>query len=134
MSEHELTTLVYELFGEMDGQIEFWMQATFAVVVAVFFAGDRLSRGIRRVVAFLYLVASLLAALRWTLFLRRSLAYREEMIASGFSDIPTDTWLVAPVTVLIQVMFLGGVIGTIYFLARPSAGRAAASPAEAAIG
>ena len=130
MSEHELTTLVYELFRDMDGQIEFWMQATFAVVVAAFFAGDRLSRGIRRAVAALYLIASLLAALRWTLFLRRTLSYRDEMIAAGYGDIPTDWWLVAPVTVLIQLMFVGGVIGTVYFLARPSAGRASASPIE----
>ena len=131
MSEYELSTLVYDLFREMDGQIEFWMQATFAVVVAVFFAGDRLSRGIRRVVASLYLVASILAALRWTLFLRRVLFYRGEMTSAGYGDIPTDWWLVIPVTVLIQLMFVGGVLGTLYFVARPSAGRAAAVELEA---
>lgn len=130
MTEYELTTLVYDLFQEMDVQIQFWMQATFAVVVAVFFAGERLSRGIRRVVASLYLVASLMAALRWALTLRRVLAYRAEMEASGFSDIPTDPWIVGPVTVLIIGMFIGGVVSTLYFLARPSAGRAP----EAALG
>ena len=131
MTEHELSTLVFELFRDMDGQIEFWMQATFAVVVAVFFAGDRLSPGIRRVVASLYLIASILAAFRWLLVLRRVLSYRAQMAASGYGDIPTDWWLVLPVTILIILMFLGGVIGTMYFVARTSAGRADAPTVEA---
>ena len=124
MSEYELSSLVYELFRDMDSQIQFWMQATFAVVVAVFFAGERLPRGIRRVVAALYLVASVLAALRWLLVLRRVLSYRAQMVTAGYQDIPTDWWLVLPVTALIALMFLGGVTATMYFLGRPSAGRA----------
>ncbi len=124
MSEYELSSLVYELFRDMDSQIQFWMQATFAVVVAVFFAGERLPRGIRRVVAALYLVASVLAALRWILILRRTLSYRAQMVTTEYQDIPTDWWLVLPVTALIALMFLGGVIASMYFLGRPSAGRA----------
>ena len=46
------------------------------------------------------------------------------MISAGYGDIPTDQWLIAIVTVLITIMFIGGVTATLYFLARPSAGGA----------
>ncbi len=118
MSEYELTSLVYDLFRDMDAQIEFWMQATFAVVVAVYFAGHRLSLGFRRFIALIYLAASVQAALRWALFLRRVLAHGEQMAALGYSDIPTTWWMVGTVTILLVLIFIGGVIGTVYFLAR----------------
>jgi len=133
LTEYELSSLIFELFRDMDGHIQFWMQATFAVVVAVFFAGDRLSRGIRRGVASLYLVASALAAVRWILTLRRILSYRAQMVDDGFSDIPTDEPLVGVVTVLIALMFLGGVVATMYFLARPGAAQAEPESIEGAV-
>lgn len=124
MSEYELTVLVSELRRDMDSMIEFWMQATFAVVVAVFVAGDRLSRWIRGMIVGLYLIASLQAAVRWVLFVRRTDDYRERMAAQGFADMPTDWALVFIITALLFLMFAGGVLGTIYFVMRPSIGRA----------
>lgn len=118
MSEYELVSLVYDLFRDMDAQIQFWLQATFAVVVAVYFAGHRLSIGLRRFLAVMYLAASIQAALRWTLFLRRSIDHRKALEAMGASDIPTTLWLVSSVSLLIVVIFVGGVFGTVYFLAR----------------
>ena len=122
MSEFELTSLALDLFRDMDTQIQFWMQASFAVIVAVFFVGDRFPAVIRRLIASLYLIASILAALRWTLTLRRNLAYRDRLMAEGYADIPTDLRLLIPINLLIMLIFLGGVLGTIYFLRKPSVG------------
>ena len=119
MSEYELTSLALDLFRDMDAQIRFWLEATFAVVVALFFAGDRLARGMRRLIAALYLAASALAALRWVLTLRRNLAYRERLIAEGYGDIPTDLWLLAPVNLLILFIFVVGVAGALHFMRNP---------------
>ena len=124
MSEYELTSLALDLFRDMDSQIRFWLEATFAVLVAAFLAGDRLSGGIRWLIVFLYGVASTLAGLRYVLTLRRNLSFRDRLLAEGYGDIPTDWWLVAPVTFLILIMFLGGVLGTIYFVSNPRTGRA----------
>ena len=118
MSEYELTSLVYDLFRDMDSQISFWMQSTFAVVVAVYFAGHRLSLGFRRFIALIYLAASVQSAMRWSLLLGRTISYRDQMIERGMSDIPTTWWLVGSVSILIIVIFVGGVLGTVYFLAR----------------
>ena len=111
--------MVLELFRDMDSMIEFWISATFAVVIAVFVAGARLGRGIRRMILWLYLAASLLAALRWTMILRRTLAYRARLAAEGHANIPTDVWLLVPVNLLITAMFVGGATATVYFLSQP---------------
>ena len=84
--------------------------------------GDRFPAEIRRLIASLYLIASMLAALRWTLTLRRNLAYRDRLMAEGYGDIPTDLPLLIPINLLILLMFVGGVLGTIYFLGKPSVG------------
>jgi hypothetical protein len=126
MSEHELTSLVFELFRDMDSMIQFWIQATFAVVVAVFVAGDRLSGWMRRVVAALYLTASVIAALRWNLLAYRTSVYRDRLLEAGYPDIATIPRLVLLITALIGVMFLVAVISTIAFLLRPGTGRARA--------
>lgn len=123
MSEYELTSLVFELFRDMDSMIQFWIQATFAVVVAVFVAGDRLSRWMRAVIAGLYLIASVQAGARWILLVGRATDVRQRMRADGFSDIPTSPALVTVITALITVMFVGGVVATVYFVARPRVGR-----------
>ncbi len=124
LSEYELTSLVFELFRDMDSMIQFWIQATFAVVVAVFVAGDRLSRWMRGMIAGLYLVASVLAAIRWILLGYRAALIRARMAADGFPDIPTEPRLLVVIIILTIVMFVGGVVGTVYFVARPSIGRA----------
>jgi hypothetical protein len=123
LSEYELTSLVFALFRDMDSMIQFWIQATFAVVVAVFVAGDRLSRWMRGTIAVLYLIASVQAALRWVLIVTRADAFRARMVADSFADIPTHGGLVLLISALISVMFVGGVLGTVYFVARPRAGR-----------
>lgn len=120
MSEYELTSLALELFRDMDSQIRFWLEATFAVVAAVFFAGDRLTRVMRLLITSLYLSASALAALRWVLTLRRNLAYRDRLIADGYGDVPTDMWLLIPVNVLILFVFVAGAVGAMLFLRHPS--------------
>lgn len=51
------------------------------------------------------------------------MAIRERLVLEGYSDIPTDWWLVAPVTLLLLVIFVGAVAGTMYFLLNPRAGR-----------
>ena len=65
MSEYELTSLALDLFRDMDSQITFWLEATFAIAVAAFFAGDSLSKRLRRLIVALYLMASATAGLRW---------------------------------------------------------------------
>jgi hypothetical protein len=126
MTEYELTSVVFDLFRDMDSMIEFWIQATFAVVVAVFVAGNRLSRWMRRVIATLYLLASLIAALRWNVLGYRASLYRERLLEGGYRDIATSPAAIHVVTALIALMFLIAVISTMRLLLQPGSGRAVA--------
>lgn len=66
MSEYELHVLITDHLRDMHGMIEFWVSATFAVIVARFVAGDRLSRRVLWVMAALYAMATLLSFTRFT--------------------------------------------------------------------
>jgi hypothetical protein len=57
MSEFELNTLLIEYSAAIDSQFNFWMAATFAIVVATHTAGDKLNRTGRLGLVLLYLLA-----------------------------------------------------------------------------
>ena len=116
MTAYELTSLIYEIFRDMDSMMEFWISATFAVVVAVFVAREHLSRAMLMMILGLYVAASVMFALRWVVFLRRTFHYREELIKLTGSDIPTDDVLVGVIVVLIISIFMLGIGATSYFL------------------
>ncbi|MEE4245342.1 MAG: hypothetical protein V2I33_08010 [Kangiellaceae bacterium] len=120
MTEFELTSLVFDLFRDMDSMIEFWITATFAVVVAVFAANEYLSTKMTKVILALYITASILFALRWALFLYRTLHYREVMLEQFGRDIATNWALVTIVATLTVIIFFVGVITACYFLLKES--------------
>jgi hypothetical protein len=65
MSEFELLTLLQSYGSTISDQFNFWMATTFAVVVAVHTAGHKLNGAFRLVIAFLYLTACLVFAVRY---------------------------------------------------------------------
>ena len=78
-------------FEDQDGMIEFWLSATFAVIVARFVGGSALPRSVLRIMAFSYLVTSLLSVSRYGLAAGRSGVYREQVLSMGLepSSLPT---------------------------------------------
>lgn len=89
----------------MDSMIEFW---------------------VRRVMATLYLLASVIAALRWNVLGYRASLYRERLLESGYRDIANIPVAINIVAALIGLMFLIAVISTIRILLQPGLGRAEA--------
>ena len=65
MIEVELLQLYMEVNQDIDTQFQFWISITFAVLVATFVAGHRLSRGGRAVIAALYLCGAALLLSRY---------------------------------------------------------------------
>jgi hypothetical protein len=65
MSEFELNTLLIEYSAAIDSQFNFWMAATFAIVVASHTAGDKLNRTGRLGLVLLYLLACSVFYLRY---------------------------------------------------------------------
>ena len=65
MSEFELNVLLLSNLENISDQFQFWMTATFAVVVASYTAGNRLSMWARVIVAVIYVTAVGAFYVRW---------------------------------------------------------------------
>jgi hypothetical protein len=65
MSEFELNTLLIEYSAAIDSQFNFWMAATFAIVIASHTTGDKLNRPGRLGLVLLYLLACSVFYLRY---------------------------------------------------------------------
>jgi hypothetical protein len=64
-SPAELTELVFTREAVIDGQFQFWITITFAVIAANFIAGNRLSARSRYVISLLYALAVMVLVSRW---------------------------------------------------------------------
>ena len=118
MSEYELHSLVADLFRDMDHMIEFWLSATFAVVVARFVGRGVLNRSLLRTVALLYLIAALLSFSRYGLVAGRLNDYSARLVEEGMtpiSQIPAFAW--AMVVFVPALRFLGTAAALRFLLA-----------------
>jgi hypothetical protein len=64
--EAQLLDLYLEVIQDIDTQFQVWISITFAVLVASFVAGQRLSRSARVSIAVLYVFAAIVLYLRYT--------------------------------------------------------------------
>jgi hypothetical protein len=64
-SPAELAELFFIAESAIDAQFQFWIAITFAVIVANFVAGRRLSKRSRSVIALLYALAVVVLVSRW---------------------------------------------------------------------
>ena len=110
-SPAELAELWAIYNSAIEAQFEFWLTVTFAVVVAGFVAGKRLSRKRRIVVAILYLLATGVLASRWYYYAADSLIFRDALLEVGVTlSIP---W----VTIIFRVSLVAlGSLAAIAFL------------------
>jgi hypothetical protein len=129
MTEYELHSLINDLFRDMDHMVEFWLSATFAVIVARFVAGDTLSRGVIRIIAFLYLAATSLSITRYGLVAGRTGSYKDQLVAMGLEPFYQPAEQNRTMYVLILTLWFVGTGATLYFLLRKTPQAEAEAPA-----
>jgi len=109
----ELYELLYIVLEAADRVFQFWMSASFAIVIAAFLAADRLSKRMYQLITFAYLLVSLNMFLRYAVNANRFAAIRTELVERGeWYDVPTS--LAAGVTQ--GAVFIIGTVGTLYFV------------------
>ena len=110
-SPAELTELVFTRESVIDGQFQFWITITFAVIVANFVAGNRLSRRSRFVIALLYALAVVVLSSRWYYVAVEVTTLRRQLDELGF--VINFPW----VTVISRgVLVMLGTAATVIFL------------------
>ena len=82
-SPAELAELFFVRESAIDAQFQFWISITFAVIVANFVGGKRLSSRSRVVIALLYTLAVVVLVSRWYYVAIDATQFREQLEAMG---------------------------------------------------
>ncbi len=111
LSPAELLEFIMLHESVIDSQLQFWMTATFAIVVASFAARDVLTHRMRLIVSGLYLVATFVFASRWLYEVLDILVY-----ATALSDVGIT--MPAPLATIVGriVLMSFGTLVTVYFV------------------
>ena len=116
MSEYELHSLINDLFRDGDHMVDFWLSGTFAVIVARFIAGHRLSRRVVSIMTLLYLMSVAYTLSRFVLVATRSFEYRARLVSMGFEEFYTPQSGFVGGSISLILLFVGGTAATVYFL------------------
>jgi hypothetical protein len=115
MSESEVIEMMYEALGYADRNFEFWISASFAVILAFHFSGDRLTTLMYRLITFLYCSATVLFVARWSVAALQYASFRQQLLDMGAS-IEISGNVMEGIITLAYVIVIGlGTAGTIYF-------------------
>ena len=114
-SAAELSELWFQAQAAADTQFQYWLTITFAVVVAGFVAGERLSNKLRILAAALYLLATFLLMQRFGHMATGSGPYQQALIERGIDALPRQGLTIVITRVAV---FLLGTASALYFLLR----------------
>ena len=110
----ELTELYFSATTSMDAQFQFWLSVTFAVVIAGFIAGDRLTKKLSYLAAILYGLATFVLIARFIDAARFGGMLRDSILEAGV-EIPTVN--LAVIVARFSLLILG-TLAALYFLLR----------------
>ena len=120
MSEFELNELILLVSSNINDQFQFWIAATFAVIIVSYTAGDRLALWARLVIAILY--AATVALLYLRLFAAVAQAAQSfEQLRELNPDFVEASGLVA-IPLLRKFVMLGGSLLAIILICMPTIG------------
>ena len=113
MSVVELYDVYYLTLGTLDRFFEFWMTASFSVVVAAFFLNEKMNRYIYLLLSIGYTLFSLSLGVRYFIASRTLIHVRDQLIALGepFSAISSGA-----AGASIWLTFIFGLLGTLGYL------------------
>ena len=116
MSEYELISLIRETVNAANQDFEFFLTATFAVIVASYTVGKRLNTLPRIVLALVYLVATILFYLRYDVLASQAGYYFQQLADLG-SDFPTPPQSLH--AILRKSLMIVGSLATMLLVFRP---------------
>lgn len=116
MSEELIYENLYAVLAVADSILQIWLTVTFAVLVAAYVAGNRISRPLYLLINFLYGFAALILTIRFVSAGHQIYYYRDLLVTSGFTPWPAPR----PLSVLIGggtlLLLVSGTLATLWFL------------------
>ena len=111
----------------IDDQFQYWITVTFALVVAGFVAGDRLSKNLRSALAGIYLLATTILMARARASARTIEDIQEYLVEAGASVFADPLVPIGPLRIILG--FAGAGLA-VYFLIRRTSIRSSDADAE----
>ena len=115
MTESEIIAILDMNLSALDAHIEYWLSGSFAVLMAFFFAGDKIVGFVRWTLLFLYLTATIFFSIRISLDLVRITVSLRLLGEIGSSYEATFLGLGVFSGLVLGTLILGGTTATVYF-------------------
>ncbi len=125
MNEFELNELVLLISSNINDQFQFWMAATFAVVIVSHTAGHRLALWARVVIAILYTATVVMLYLRYLGSVEQATRTLEQLSELDAAFISATN--VNVITLLRQLVIFGGSLLAVILICMPTIRRKASS-------
>ena len=116
MSEELIYENLYSVLAVADSILQIWLTVTFAVLVAAYVAGNRITRYLYLLVNFLYGFAALILAVRFVSAAYQIYYYRDLLVTNGFAPWPVPRLLSAMIGAGTLILLVGGSIATLWFI------------------
>ena len=124
MTEFELNEMIVLIGENINAQFQFWMAATFAVVIVSYSAGHRLAYWARIVIAVLYVSTVVMIYLRYLVSIEQATPILEQLLELNPEISSTRA---NAVTVLRQFVMWAGSLLAVVLICVPSIGYRAAN-------
>ena len=115
MSEAEIIEMMYESLSYADRNFQFWISASFAVILAFHFSSSKLSNLMYRLITFLYCSATILFVGRWFVAAMQYASFRQQLLDMGTSMQVSGNAMEMVITVAYASVIVLGTVGTVYF-------------------
>jgi hypothetical protein len=116
MSEPLIYENLYSVLAVADSILQIWLTVTFAVLVAAYVAGNRISRPLYLLITFLYGYAALILTIRFISAGHQIYYYRDLLVTSGFTPWPVPRMLSVLIGGGTLLLLVGGTLATLWFL------------------
>lgn len=116
MTNYETLALFFETSNTLDRFFDFWLSATFAVVVAAHLGRDSINRPYAGVIVILYLSFTLSILARQLVFSNLMITLRDNM--TNIEELPDINWAIPIIDGSLLITMALGTASTVYFLWR----------------
>jgi hypothetical protein len=116
LSQEALFNLCYSAISFADSLFELWLTVTFAAILAIYFASERITPFMRYLLMSLYGGTSFMLTARWVVAMYHILTYQRMLESAGFAPFPSPMKGTAPIGGIHFLMFVAGSLATLYFM------------------
>jgi hypothetical protein len=116
MSQELIYDVLYDSLALADSIVQIWITVTFAVIVATYFAGNRVGRVMHRLVSSLYGLYAVVLITRFGSSAFQIFYYRDLLIQRGFEPWPVPNGVSIVIGIGTFILIFAGTVATLWFM------------------